>query len=388
MAAPMSLHMFFPALPGVKATMGVDESLAQLTVSLPMFVMAFLMLAYGSLSDRLGRRPVLIGGILLFVVGSALAAVADSIWLLLAARCVQAAGGACGGALTRAIARDVYGADRLVKMIAYLTMAFALGPMIAVPLSGQMVDHLGWRSVLVFAAIAGLVIVACVVFVVRESHHPTAAPTTGSKRARLIGDYAILLRNIRFQGFIWQSAMTSAAFFVVAPGAAIVMVDYLDYSAAEFGMWFPMLPVGFLLGNFAASRFSGRASVETMVLASSLVHVLGVCLLILFAALDILLPVTILGPGAILTFAGGLGLSNAQAGAIRLAGDRAGTGAGLGAFLQMFCGASFTQIFGIVADGTITPFVTVVAVTGLFALLAGCVPYMLRRREIAGSAGR
>ena len=283
MMGPMALQMFFPAVPGVKAVLGVADDLAQLTISLPLFVMAFLTLAYGALSDRLGRRPVLIGGILLFAAGSALSAAADTIWLLLAGRCVQAAGGACGVALGRAIVRDVYGADRLAKSIAYLTMAFALGPMISVPLGGWLVAGCGWRSVLVFAALAGLVIALCVFVVVAESH-PAATRRPGGGAAGLLRDYGTLFGNLRLQAFVWQSGATSGAFFVAAPASAIVMIDYLGYSPEAYGYWFPLFPTGFLLGNFVAGRLSGRIPVETMVLCSSLLQAVTVGAFALFAA--------------------------------------------------------------------------------------------------------
>lgn len=383
MMGPMALQMFFPAVPGVRARFGIGEDLAQLTVSLPLFVMAFLTLAYGSLSDRLGRRPVLIGGILLFAAGSAMAAMADTIWLLLAGRFVQAAGGASGVALGRAIVRDVYGADRLVRMIAWLTMAFALGPMLSVPLSGWLVTGFGWRSVLVFAALAGLVIALCIFFAVAESH-PPAARTAGGGVRRLFRDYAILFGNLRLQAFVWQSGATSGAFFVAAPGAAIVMIDYMGHSPESYGYWFMLFPTGFLLGNFAAGRLSGRFGDETMVLASSLLQALAVGALALFAAFGPLAPWTIFAPAAFITFANGLGLSYAQAGAIRLAGDRAGTAAGIGSFMQLFCGALFLQLFGLLADGTTGPYILALGLTTALALIAGATAFALRARPAAG----
>ena len=379
MMGPMALQMFFPAVPGVKTGLGVADALGQLTVSLPLFVMAFLTLAYGSLSDRLGRRPVLIGGILLFAAGSALSAAADTIWLLLAGRCVQAAGGACGVALARAIVRDVYGTDRLAKTIAYLTMAFALGPMLSVPLGGWLVAGYGWRSVLVFAALAGLVIALCVFLAVAESH-PPAARRPGGGAAGLLRDYGGLLRNLRLQAFVWQSGATSGAFFVAAPASAIVMIDYLGYSPEAYGFWFPLFPAGFLLGNFTAGRLSGRVPVETMVLAGSLLQAATVGAFALFAATGALTPWTIFLPAFFITFANGIGLSSAQAGAIRLAGDRAGTAAGIGSFMQLFCGALFAQLFGLLADGTAGPLVLVLGLTSALGLVAGVAAFALRDR--------
>jgi DHA1 family bicyclomycin/chloramphenicol resistance-like MFS transporter len=109
---PLAVHLFMPVIPAVKAALGLSEALAQLTFSIALFSMAFATLVYGSLSDRYGRRPVLLSGLCLFLVGSAISAVADSIGVLVVGRLVQAVGAGCGITLVRAIAQDVYGSAR------------------------------------------------------------------------------------------------------------------------------------------------------------------------------------------------------------------------------------------------------------------------------------
>ena len=376
---PLSLHMFFPALPKISGAFQVSEAVAQLTVSLPLLVMGLLTLVYGSLSDRMGRRRVLLSGLLLFTIGSAIVAVADSIGILLAGRVVQAAGGACGLALARAIARDVYGADRLVKAIAYLTMAYALGPMLAVPAGGQLVDLFGWRSVVIVAAAAGLILVVVSYLVISETNPPKNRPTlSGARRRSFLHDYVSLFGNLRFTAYVVQSGAASGAFFVMATGASFLMIDYLKRPAAEFGLYFPLFPIGYITGNFVASRLSGRVRVDSMVLASAVLVGVAVVGQALLFQVEIS-PLTIFLPGSLATFAGGLGLSYGQAGAIRIAGDRAGTAAGIGVFLQMMCGAAFTQMFGLLADGTPGPFLTTTLTVGALGLAMGVIPLLMNR---------
>src|SRR5262249_52717677 len=131
LVTPLAVHLYFPMIPVVKAAFGLSDGLAYLTFSIALFGMACATLVYGSMSDRHGRRRTLLWGLALFIAGSAMAAAAQTAAMLVAGRLVQAIGAGCGLALTRAIARDAYSADRLIKAIAYLTMFGTLGPMVS-----------------------------------------------------------------------------------------------------------------------------------------------------------------------------------------------------------------------------------------------------------------
>src|SRR6266850_2612926 len=117
---PLAVHIYFPVIPSVKAAFGLSDALAQLTFSIAVFGMGSATLAYGSLADRHGRRPVLLSGLCLFLLGSLMSAAATTVPMLVLGRLVQAVGAGCGVTLVRTIARDAYGADGLVKAIAYL----------------------------------------------------------------------------------------------------------------------------------------------------------------------------------------------------------------------------------------------------------------------------
>ena len=151
---PLAIHLFMPVIPAVRVALGLSEAFAQLTFSIALFVMAFSTLVYGSLSDRYGRRPMLLSGLCLFLVGSGISAFADTVTALVVGRLIQAIGAGCGVTLVRAIAQDVYG-HNLVKAIAYLTMAYTIGPMVAPVVGGILIDAFGWRSVFFFAFGAG-----------------------------------------------------------------------------------------------------------------------------------------------------------------------------------------------------------------------------------------
>src|ERR1044071_1272659 len=177
---PLAVHLFFPVIPAVKAALGLTDAHAQLTFSISLFGMAFATLFYGSLSDRYGRRPVLLSGLALFLVGSVVSAIAETANALVLGRLIQAIGAGCSLTLVRAIARDAFRAEQLVKAIAYLTMFGTLGPMISPFIGGVLTDMLGWRSVFGFALLAGGAITLTVYLAMYETH-PAAKRNRGGE---------------------------------------------------------------------------------------------------------------------------------------------------------------------------------------------------------------
>jgi len=376
---PLAVHLFIPVIPAVKVALGISDALAQLTFSIALFAMAFATLVYGSLSDRYGRRPVLLSGLCLFLVGSAVSAFAHSVLTLVFGRLIQAIGAGCGVTLVRAIAQDVYGRN-LVKAIAYLTMAYTLGPMIAPIAGGILIDAFGWRSAFDFALAAGALIALGAYWAVFESRPPAARVPPGLRGQSVLRDYAALFRHVRFAAFVLQSGLCTATFLVTATAASSLMKQMLHRPSAEFGFYFLLFPFGFLSGNFVTSRIGTRVANETMVLAGSLVvfaTVVGQSSVQLSGAVT---PLTLFVPGFFISFAQGISLPYAQAGAMAVNPKLAGTAAGIGVFMQNFAGAAFAQLYGLLADGTVWPLAQTTAITGVLVVAAGAAPFCMARR--------
>ncbi|MBN06641.1 MAG: hypothetical protein CMM45_02255 [Rhodospirillaceae bacterium] len=373
---PLSLHLFFPSTPSVKAEFNVSESVAQLSVSAPMFVMAFMTLIFGYLADRLGRRRVLIGGILLFSIGGAISIAAETIWFLIFGRLVQAAGGACGITLARIIARDKYGQDQLVRAIAYLTMGYSLGPIFAPPIGGYLVEMFGWRSVLILALVAGLKIVTLVYFFIDETKPTKALKSDQDNEARsILKDFILLFRDIKFTSLTFQIGLSTGAFFTLATGAAFIMMENLGRPATEYGLYFTLLPCGYLLGNFVSGRVGSRVSIETMVLVSTAIMVAAISSFATFTFAGILSPMTLFGFGSALTFGQGMSTAYAQSGLLRVPSNLTGTAGGIGAFAQMFGAAVLSQLYGFLADGTVNTLVIIVGAATILALIAATINF-------------
>lgn len=379
--APLAIHSYLPVLPAVQSAFGISSAQAGVTFSITLFVMACTTLIYGSLSDRYGRRRVLLAGLALFVAGSALSALAESFAGLVAGRVIQAIGAGAAVALNRAIAHDAYGPDQLVKVIAYLTMAYTLGPMTAPFIAGVLIEQFGWRSTFWLATIAGAAIVAAAWSVLHETR-PAGTKIRGL--ASMLREYVVLMRNPRFAAFVLQTGFSTGAFMAMAAAAAYLMIDYLGRSPSEFGRYFLLCPLGYFCGNLIASRLSGRVAVEPMVLAGTLLMTVAIAVqsgLILAGHIG---PLEIFVPGAVLTFAQGLAMPNAQTGAMRLAPGAAGTAAGIAVFCQMFLGAVGVEAYALLADGTPTPMVIAVLTGTVLGLVAGVAAYALPRPAASG----
>ena len=374
---PLAIHIYLPVIPAVKASLELSDAVAQSTFALGLAAMAFSTLFWGSMSDRFGRRPVLLSGLVVFLLGSLACAMAQGIVTLILGRLLQAFGAGVGGALARTIARDAYGPDKLVRAIAYLTMFYTLGPMISPIAGGLLIDLFSWRAVFGFSLFMGAIILAGAYFVIWETR-PRAQ--TGVVPKGFISNSIALFSHLRFTCFVLQTGFNTGAFFVAASSASFLMKETLQRPAAEFGFWFALFPIGFFVGNFVSSRVGGRASNETMVLIGAILALGAVSLQSGLLIAGYITPLAIFAPGFLITFAQGISLPYGQAGAIATLPRIAGTAAGIGVFMQNIVGAAFAQFYGLIANGTIWPIVIATGLSTVLGVLVSIPPSLARLR--------
>ncbi len=371
---PLAVHLFLPVIPAVKAALGLSDAAAQSTFSVSLLGMAIATLVYGDLSDRWGRRPVLLSGLVLFLVGSVLSMAAQGFASLALGRLVQAIGAGCSITLVRAIARDAYGPARLVKAIAYLTMFYTLGPTVAPIAGGFLVDAFGWRAAFAVSIAGGVVILAGAWFVLYETR------PAGSGGGGAFSNIAQLFSVPRFVAFVLQTGFNTGSFFVTAAAASFLMKELLGRSGGEFGLWFMTFPLGYFLGNLASSRVGNRASIEAMTLIGAALSLGAVGIQSTLLLMGHLAPAAIFLPGFFMTFAQGISMPYAQAGAMGVQPKLAGTASGVGVCMQNLLGAASTAIYGLMANGTVMPLVIVASTTGVLGVIAGATPWILKRR--------
>jgi len=342
--APLTLNIPMPALPGMVRTLGTDVETVQLTLSLYLFVLAIAQLMHGALSDRFGRRRVVLGGFALAAAASLMAAAAPTIGTLIAARCLQALGASAGIVASRAIIRDLYERDQAASMIGWVTMAIMVVPMI-VPWFGGILDTaFGWPSIFIFVAAVSAAVLVWSWVALPETLRARAA---GASALRYREELKALCLSRSFLGYILCCATGSALFFATLGGAPHVVVTQMGRSPVELGLWLSTGAVGYMIGNYVSARWSPRFGIDPMIAWGSIIVLAGaVGTMTLVGLVPHWGPATIFAPQLLTAIGNGLVMPNAIAGAISVRPQAAGTASGITGFLQMAIGGAAAQVVG------------------------------------------
>jgi MFS transporter, DHA1 family, multidrug resistance protein len=340
----LSLNILVPAMPGLATKLAADPARVQLTVSLYLMGLAVAQLVFGPLSDRFGRRPVVLAGLALATVASTAAIFAASIATLVIARVVQSLGASTGQTIGRAIIRDLYDRQHAASMIGLVTSVVVLMPMIA-PLIGGILDTLfGWEAIFAFTAAVSFAICAWAMLDLPETRNLSLGPNS---ERHFRADLAALAASPRFFGYALCAGLGSAPFFSFLGAAPHVVVSMLGRTSAEYGLWFFVPSIGFMAGNFAVSRLTTRFGIDALIWWGIALTIAG-CLL--NVAVYVALPgwemATIFLPQIVIGFGNGLLLPTSIAGAVSIRPQVAGTASGVTGFVQMGIAAVAAQLGG------------------------------------------
>jgi DHA1 family bicyclomycin/chloramphenicol resistance-like MFS transporter len=345
---PATLNILVPAIPALAGRLGTDTGTVQLTLSLYLLSLAAAQLLLGPLSDRFGRRPVVLAGLTLSVIASFAAIAASSIGALIGARIAQAAGASTGIVIGRAVIRDLFERERAASMLGLVTTAMVVAPMLA-PLVGGLLDTaFGWEAIFLFIALFSGAVLLWALPVLPETRPVGAAQTLGT----MAQEARTLLGSAKFHGYILIGAFGSAPFFSFLGGGPHVVVTLMGRTSAEYGVWFALSSFGYMSGNFTASRLSQRLGINALIVAGIACEVVGACITtLLFGTLPHGGPATLFLPQMLISYGNGLLLPNAIAGAISIRPQAAGTAAGMTGFTQMATGAASAQAISSLLTG-------------------------------------
>ena len=336
----LTLNMFLPSLANIADDLNSDYGLVSLAVALYLAVTAVMQLIVGPLSDRLGRRPVLMGAIVLFALASVMCALAQDVWTFLAFRMLQG-GMIAGYALSLAIVRDTHDERSSAGLIGYISMAMAIAPMLGPMLGGVLDTAFGWRANFWFYAVSGLVLFVLCWVDLGETHDPEKSASENAKK-----EFFELLAALRFWAFALCAAFSTSAFYVFLAGAPLVAANEFSVSTAMLGVFIGSITVGFIVGSYVAARLASRVNLTTMMIAGRLITCGGLFVGLVLLSLGLLSPLTYFGSTIFVGLGNGITLPSCNAGALSVRPNLAGTAAGLSGAATVAMGAVLTTLSG------------------------------------------
>lgn len=362
LSGTMAMHIFVPALPVAGEALGAAPSGMQQTITLYVIGLALGQLIYGPVSDTWGRRPALLVGLSLYFSASVLALFAPSLQWLVAARLLQALGGAAGITLGRAIVRDIAPPDRVTRDLALLNLLTLVGPGLSPIVGAYLADHFGWRAIYVFLVCIGSAMLFCAWKLLPETNlnrRPLAI-------TRIALDYGSLLANPRFAAFMLGGACSSTALYPYLATAPYIVHEQLGLPIRYVGWFAASTIVGAGLGTFLTRKLAGRWPAERFLYIGSGLGLGLATLFLCIQALGWLSAPLLLALMVVMTFGAGMASPAALSRALGATTPAlAGTAAGLYGFAQMAMGAVGTMLVGFGEVPALACAVTQICITGL-----------------------
>ncbi|WP_102108785.1 multidrug effflux MFS transporter [Oceaniglobus roseus] len=369
----LAMNMFLPSLPGMTAYFGTDYATMQLSVAFYLAGNAVLQLFIGPVSDRYGRRPVILFGGAVFIAASLACIFAPTVEIFLALRVVQAIV-ISGLVLSRAVVRDMFPQDQAASMIGYVTMGMAVAPMIAPAVGGALDALYGWKATFLVLALLGILVQV----IVWRDLGETAVSRAGSFADQL-REYPELLGSRRFWGYCLSAAFTSGAFFAYLGGAPYVGTEVYGMSPSTLGLFFGAPAIGYMAGNFITGRYSVRFGINAMIVWGSSLSAFGLMTSLLIALLGLSGPFTFFGFMIFVGLGNGMVLPNATSGMLSVRPRLAGSASGLGGAIMIGGGAALSVLAGhLLTAGTgAAPLLWLMSITSALSMVSAL--YTVRR---------
>lgn len=383
---PLSIDTYLPAMPAVAAEFGVRSALVEQSISTYLLGIAAGQIVCGPLSDRFGRRPILIVGLVLYVLATLICVYAGNIRVLLLGRLVQGLAASVGPAAGRAIVRDLWSGDRAARAMSLIMLVMAFAPMLAPLIGGQVFIHLGWRAIFWLMLGFGVLLLALVGLRLPETTRPE------NRAAMRIGTsflaYGRVLASGRAWGYLLAGGLSYAVMFAYITGSPFVYIGLFDVSPKHFGFFFGLNVVGLMLGNWLNSRYVTRFG---------LLRLLGVGVAVSVAATLALLVAAVTQTGGLVALVLGLFVAVgpiSMAGANAIAGllddypRHAGAASALFGVAQFGFGALAGALVGVFHSRTATAMALAMALMAVGSFLAWLGLWLSRPtppRHVAGA---
>ena len=336
----VTMNIFLPSLPNMAVHFGVDYGVMQLSVSLYLAASALLQVVIGPLSDRFGRRKLIIAALVIFLLATVGTLLATSVEAFLAFRTAQAII-ATGMVLSRAIARDMVDEADAASIIGYVTMGMSIAPMLGPIIGGVLDETVGWQASFVLLFVMGVAMLALVWADLGET-----APVRATSFAAQLRQYPELFASPRFWGYVVTSGAGAGVFFAYLGGGPFVGIDHFGLSTSMLGFFFGFTAIGYGFGNFLSGRYSVRMGVNRMMIWGSSIALITLVVLALLMLLDLSPVWVFFGMFTFVGIGNGIMLPNTTAGMLSVRPHLAGTASGVGQAFMIGLGAALAAIAG------------------------------------------
>ncbi len=363
----LGMHVMVPALPIIAHELGTSAGHIQLAITLYIVGMALGQLVYGPLSDRFGRRPLLLIGLTLYALSMLIGALAPTADLLIAIRVSQALGGCGGLVLGRAMIRDTSEPDQAAAKLALLNLAMSIAPAVAPAIGGYLTVWFGWRSIFWFLfALGAAVLVASVLLL----------PETNRTRTSLVGiggmvrNYARLLQQRQFYTYAIGGACSTTSIYAFFSASPFLLIDVLKQPAEQTGLYYLLLVGGVSFGSLLANRLASRISINRASRLANGVQIACSGAMLLADVTGNLSVFTLIGPMVVYGAATGVAGPNTISGAISADPAMIGSASGLYGFLQFCFAAICTLIVSLWHDNSALPVAVVLVASNIAGQVA------------------
>ncbi len=381
---PLTTDMYLPSLPDIARLLDATTAQGQLTISSYLIGFAVGQIVYGPLSDRHGRKPVLLGAVALYGVASLACALSNSIGMLIAARFVQALGGCGGIVLARAMVRDLYSGSRAGRELSLIGAVMALAPVLAPIAGGILQTGLGWRSVFLTLVAAALVGAAVVILLLPETLVQRAAEPVSL--SSIASSYAIVARNPAYLAYMGLASLSYAGLFAWISAASFVLQNIYGLTPLLFGFVFSVGSVGYGVGSTLSARLTRHFGIDGILGFGGLAVALGGIAMVAALAFGLGSAAALVLSMAVYLAGLGMVLPQSIAGALTPFPERAGAASSLLGFVQQSVAALCGALVGVQLGHNAWPLAIAVALAGCATLALWLLTHGVRRRAAQGQA--
>lgn len=339
----LASDIYLPAMPTMVNYFHVNSAKLQQTIGIFLLGLSFFQLVYGPLSDQIGRKKIILFGVLLYVLGSFGCAVSTNIYLLLFFRLIQAIGACSGLVLGRTIIADIFPPKEITNVYNIIYPLVAASPAIAPIIGGYLVNHFYWESNFIFVGIFGLILL----FLLKD--FPETAPAKKKKFCfgSILQDYAVIIKNLRFWGLTVIVFCVYGAWFIYLTQSPFIFIDQLHYKSLDVGFFYIPLACSIYIGNLLSKKIKLKYGIELALSVGCIFFLFGALLMAMItfffnisSALQLIIPMSLLA------ISNGFILPLGIPAAISLNPDKSGSGSGLVGFLQIFFSAICASFVG------------------------------------------